>query len=78
MFFQDKLSQIHAAHRRREEADTYQGERKSYIFDLDIREGAEDEDEADKYSVDGYTHGTKSSVVTASSGVELTILPIPR
>lgn len=44
--------------RRREEADMYDGERKSYIFDLDVHEGAtDDEDEGEKYSVDGYAHG---------------------
>ncbi len=44
---------------RREEADEYGGERKSYIFDLDVREDlTDDETMEEKYSVDGYAHGT--------------------
>ncbi|TFK88531.1 SET domain-containing protein [Polyporus arcularius HHB13444] len=61
---------------RREEADTHQGERKSYIFDLDIREGAEDEDEADKYSVDGYAHGNWTRFVNHSCEPNLRVYPV--
>ena len=64
---------LNLLHRRREEADTYEGERKSYIFDLDVREGAEDEDDAEKYSVDGYAHGTSSRLDQMPVGVPLTI-----
>lgn len=49
-------------HSRREEAGRRYDERKSYIFDLDVRESAEDEDEdeTEKFSVDGHAYGTPS------------------
>ncbi|RPD81568.1 SET domain-containing protein [Lentinus tigrinus ALCF2SS1-7] len=61
---------------RREEADTYEGERKSYIFDLDVREGADDDDEADKYSVDGYAHGNWTRFVNHSCEPNLRVYPV--
>ncbi|OJT13212.1 hypothetical protein TRAPUB_10231 [Trametes pubescens] len=47
-------------HSRREEAGRRYDERKSYIFDLDVRESAEDEDEdeIEKFSVDGHAYGS--------------------
>ncbi len=47
-------------HSRREEAGRRYEQRKSYIFDLDVRESAEDEeeDEIEKFSVDGHASGT--------------------
>lgn len=50
------------SHRRREEAGRRHDERKSYIFDLDVRESAEDEDEdeTEKFSVDGHAYGMPS------------------
>ncbi|RPD58446.1 SET domain-containing protein [Lentinus tigrinus ALCF2SS1-6] len=61
---------------RREEADTYQGERKSYIFDLDVHEGADDDDETDKYSVDGHAHGNWTRFVNHSCEPNLRVYPV--
>ncbi|KAI0757427.1 hypothetical protein C8Q80DRAFT_100272 [Daedaleopsis nitida] len=61
---------------RREEADGYEGDRKSYIFDLDVHEGEDDGDGHAKYSVDGYAHGNWTRFVNHSCEPNLQVVPV--
>ncbi|KAI0825241.1 hypothetical protein BC628DRAFT_1374165 [Trametes gibbosa] len=63
---------------RREEADRRYGERKSYIFDLDVRESAEDdEDEStERFSVDGYAYGNWTRFVNHSCEPNMRVYPV--
>ncbi|KAH9850655.1 hypothetical protein C2E23DRAFT_834846 [Lenzites betulinus] len=63
---------------RREEADRRYGERKSYIFDLDVRESVEDEDEdiTERFSVDGYAYGNWTRFVNHSCEPNMRVYPV--
>ncbi|KAM5534350.1 hypothetical protein V8D89_011943 [Ganoderma adspersum] len=54
-------------------------ERKSYIFDLDVREGgddASDDDSTGTYSVDGYAHGNWTRFVNHSCEPNMQVVPV--
>ncbi|KAI0358931.1 SET domain-containing protein [Trametes cingulata] len=64
---------------RREEADRRIDERRSYIFDLDVRESADDDDEEenpDRFSVDGYAHGNWTRFVNHSCEPNMRVFPV--
>ncbi|KAI0761679.1 hypothetical protein BD413DRAFT_616888 [Trametes elegans] len=65
----------------REEADKRIDLRRSYIFDLDVREGGdEDEDDEDegvkKYSVDGHAYGNWTRFVNHSCEPNMRVFPV--
>ncbi|KAI9059590.1 SET domain-containing protein [Trametes sanguinea] len=64
---------------RREDVDRLAEGRRSYIFDLDVHEGEDDEDEehlADKYSVDGYAYGNWTRFVNHSCEPNMRVVPV--
>ncbi|KAI0325636.1 SET domain-containing protein [Cubamyces sp. BRFM 1775] len=63
---------------RREEADRRHDERRSYIFDLDVHESAEDDEEehGDRFSVDGYAYGNWTRFVNHSCEPNMRVFPV--
>ncbi|KAI8983344.1 SET domain-containing protein [Trametes punicea] len=63
---------------RREEADRRYDERRSYIFDLDVHEGSDDDEEpsGDRYSVDGYAYGNWTRFVNHSCEPNMRVFPV--
>ncbi|KAI0662388.1 hypothetical protein C8Q70DRAFT_557172 [Cubamyces menziesii] len=63
---------------RREEADRRYDERRSYIFDLDVHESADDDEEeqGDRFSVDGYAYGNWTRFVNHSCEPNMRVFPV--
>ncbi|KAI0666231.1 hypothetical protein C8Q78DRAFT_1060316 [Trametes maxima] len=61
---------------RREEADRRIDERRSYIFDLDFREGADDEEDTERFSVDGHAYGNWTRFVNHSCEPNMRVFPV--
>ncbi|KAI0651424.1 SET domain-containing protein [Trametes meyenii] len=61
---------------RREEADRRIDERRSYIFDLDFREGADDDDITERFSVDGHAYGNWTRFVNHSCEPNMRVFPV--
>ncbi|OSD05788.1 SET domain-containing protein [Trametes coccinea BRFM310] len=64
---------------RRADADRLADGRRSYIFDLDVHEGEDEDDEehlTDKYSVDGYAYGNWTRFVNHSCEPNMRVVPV--
>ncbi|KAI1786294.1 SET domain-containing protein [Ganoderma leucocontextum] len=77
-----KVLGIYTGYRPRAVAEKRQEsghERKSYIFDLDVREGGDDgidDDPTGTYSVDGYAHGNWTRFVNHSCEPNMQVVPV--
>lgn len=61
----------------REDAHRRTGDRKAYVFDLDVHEtGSDDEDDGCRYSVDSYRAGNWSRFINHSCEPNLQIFPV--
>jgi len=61
----------------REQAHKYTGDRKSYIFDLDVHEASDDGENAEgKFSVDAYKYGNWSRFINHSCEPNMSVFPV--
>ncbi|CDO70933.1 hypothetical protein BN946_scf184829.g41 [Trametes cinnabarina] len=74
-----QAAHLSGPHSRRADADRRVDDRGSYLFDLDVHEGSDDDEDdnaTDKYSVDGYAYGNWTRFVNHSCEPNMRVMPV--